>query len=87
MSERITQEELTEVQEFQRKLMDIIAELGIVSFEIGELDDALREQMKRRDELLNQVRSYRMQETDIVTRLREKYGAATLDFVTGEYTK
>ncbi len=83
---KITQEELSEVNALRSKLSAVVGEVGqatlqknILQEDIKSLDDVISKQTTRFKELLGE-------EEVLVKRLSEKYGTGSIDFETGEFT-
>ena len=76
---KVTEEELSEIEEFQQKI-------NVVTYQLGQLT-LKKLNLKKEEEVVNaQYEQLLLQEKELGDKLQEKYGTAQIDLKTGEIT-
>jgi hypothetical protein len=76
---KLEEQELKQLQNFQEKSENLIAQLGQLSFQKFQIERTENLLKQRYEELINE-------ETKIGTLLKEKYGDVSIDIKTGDLT-
>jgi len=75
----LTQEELQEIKKFQNKRQTLIQQFGIIEFNIQDLES-------QKQQLNVELNNLKQLETQIGSKLQDKYGEGTIDVEKGEFT-
>lgn len=75
----LTQEELQEIKKFQNKRQTLIQQFGIIEFNIQDLES-------QKQQLNVELNNLKQLETQISSKLQDKYGEGTIDVDKGEFT-
>jgi hypothetical protein len=75
----LTQEELQEIKKFQNKRQTLIQQFGIIEFNIQDLES-------QKQQLNVELNNLKQLETQIGSKLQDKYGEGTIDIEKGEFT-
>jgi hypothetical protein len=75
----LTQEELQEIKKFQNKRQTLIQQFGIIEFNIQDLES-------QKQQLSVELNNLKQLETQIGSKLQDKYGEGTIDVEKGEFT-
>jgi hypothetical protein len=75
----LTQEELQEIKKFQNKRQTLIQQFGIIEFNIQDLES-------QKQQLSVELNNLKQLETQIGSKLQDKYGEGTIDIEKGEFT-
>jgi len=84
-TKKFTEEELKKVTDLQTGNSRIISELGRVELQLFLVNEELEELQKIKSALQGQFKDLRVEETELVGSLNEKYGIGTVDINTGEF--
>jgi len=74
----LTQEELQEIKKFQNKRQTLIQQFGIIEFNIQDLES-------QKQQLSVELSNLKQLETQIGSKLQDKYGEGTIDIEKGEF--
>ena len=75
----LTQEELQEIKDFQTKRQTLVQQFGIIEFNIQDLE-------LQKQQLSVDLNNLKQLETQIGSKLQDKYGEGTIDIDKGEFT-
>jgi hypothetical protein len=75
----LTQEELQEIKDFQTKRQVLIQQFGMIEFNIQDLE-------LQKQQLTVDLNNLKQLETQIGSKLQDKYGEGTIDVDKGEFT-
>jgi len=75
----LTQEELQEIKKFQNQRQTLIQQFGIIEFNIQDLES-------QKQQLNVELNNLKQLETQIGSKLQDKYGEGTIDIEKGEFT-
>jgi stress response protein YsnF len=75
----LTQEELQEIKDFQTKRQTLVQQFGIIEFNIQDLE-------LQKQQLSVDLNNLKQLETQIGSKLQDKYGEGTIDIEKGEFT-
>jgi hypothetical protein len=87
MSEKtkFTEEELTKITDLRDQTTRITSELGQVQLQKSLISEELQQLEELSTNILAQFKNLRVEETEFVGKLNEKYGKGTVDITTGEF--
>jgi hypothetical protein len=74
----LTQEELQEIKKFQNKRQTLIQQFGIIEFNIQDLES-------QKQQLNVELNNLKQLETQIGSKLQDKYGEGTINIDKGEF--
>jgi hypothetical protein len=74
----LTQEELQEIKDFQTKRQTLVQQFGIIEFNIQDLE-------LQKQQLSVDLNNLKQLETQIGSKLQDKYGEGTIDIDKGEF--
>lgn len=81
-----TKEEVNEIRELQQKVVTVTARIGEIELNIQELEETFQSLKNEKAILINSYNEIRVQEGDLGTKLRDKYGEGTYDINTNQFT-
>jgi hypothetical protein len=76
----LLQEELQEVKDIQQERLILMEQFGILEFNIQDLEH-------QKQELKTKLVTLKRKETEIGSKLQEKYGVGTINIEKGEFTQ
>jgi hypothetical protein len=76
----LLQEELQEVKDIQQERLILMEQFGILEFNIQDLEH-------QKQELKTKLVTLKQKETEIGSKLQEKYGVGTINIEKGEFTQ
>lgn len=79
------QEDIETVKSLQSGYARTTAQIGQVEIELHLLNKRLEQMKELREKLFNEYSSLQKEETDLVTKLNEKYGDGVLDLDSGKF--
>jgi chromosome segregation ATPase len=79
------QEDIETVKSLQSGYARTTAQIGQVEIELHLLNKRLEQMKELREKLFNDYSSLQKEETDLVTKLNEKYGDGVLDLDSGKF--
>jgi hypothetical protein len=74
----LTQEELQDIKDFQTKRQTLVQQFGIIEFNIQDLE-------LQKQQLSVDLNNLKQLETQIGSKLQDKYGEGTIDIDKGEF--
>lgn len=77
---KLTSEELSQLQDLNNKVADIVTSLGQIEIQISLLQ-------KNKESLLASFSQIQQDQDQLATELTQKYGDGTIDINSGEFTK
>ena len=75
----LTQEEIQEIKNFQDNRQTLIQQFGIIEFNIQDLKS-------QKQQLIIELSNLKQLESQIGSKLQDKYGEGTIDIDKGEFT-
>ena len=85
-TQKFSDDEMKQIQELQQSYQDATATLGRLSVQEIILGQQLENVDNERDNIKKAYNELQKKEQELVNSLNEKYGAGTLDIVSGEFT-
>jgi hypothetical protein len=76
----LTQEEIQEIKDFQERRRTIVQQFGILEYNIQDLES-------QKQQLVIELNNLKQIETQIGSKLQNKYGEGTIDIEKGEFVK
>lgn len=76
----LTQEEIQEIKDFQERRRTIVQQFGIIEYNIQDLES-------QKQQLVIELNTLKQVETQIGSKLQNKYGDGTIDIEKGEFVK
>jgi uncharacterized coiled-coil DUF342 family protein len=76
----LTQEEIQEIKDFQERRRTIVQQFGILEYNIQDLKS-------QKQQLVTELSNLKQVETQIGSKLQNKYGEGTIDIEKGEFIK
>jgi chromosome segregation ATPase len=76
----LTQEEIQEIKDFQERRRTIVQQFGILEYNIQDLES-------QKQQLVTELSNLKQVETQIGSKLQNKYGEGTIDIEKGEFIK
>ena len=85
-SQKFTEDEMNQIQELQKNYQDATATLGRLSVQEIILSQQIENVDNERENVKTAYSELQKKEQTLVQTLNDKYGAGTLDIVSGEFT-
>tara|TARA_R100000734_G_C3279313_1_gene73332 strand:- start:325 stop:600 length:276 start_codon:yes stop_codon:yes gene_type:complete len=85
-TKKLDKEHLEQIQQLRDKYSENSAVLGNIAVERFQLNMRLEEIAKEEDKRLQDIASLKQQETDLVVKLRERYGEGEINVEAGTFT-
>ena len=85
-TQKFSTDEMNQIQELQKNYQDATATLGRLSVQEIILQQQIENVDNERENVKKAYTELQKKEQDLVNTLNEKYGAGTLDIVSGEFT-
>ena len=85
-TQKFTEDEMKQIQELQKNYQDATATLGRLSVQEIILSQQLESVDTERENIKTAYSELQKKEQTLVQTLNEKYGAGTLDIISGEFT-
>ena len=85
-TKKLDKEHLEQIQQLRDKYSENSAVLGNIAVERFQLNMRLEEIAKEEDTRLQDIASLKQQETDLVVKLRERYGEGEINVEAGTFT-
>jgi hypothetical protein len=76
----LAQEEIQEIKDFQERRRTIVQQFGILEYNIQDLES-------QKQQLVIELNNLKQIETQIGSKLQNKYGEGTIDIEKGEFVK
>jgi hypothetical protein len=76
----LAQEEIQEIKDFQERRRTIVQQFGILEYNIQDLES-------QKQQLVTELSNLKQVETQIGSKLQNKYGEGTIDIEKGEFIK
>jgi hypothetical protein len=76
----LAQEEIQEIKDFQERRRTIVQQFGILEYNIQDLES-------QKQQLVIELNNLKQIETQIGSKLQNKYGEGTIDIEKGEFIK
>ena len=86
-TKKLDKEHLEQIQSLRQQYADNANFIGNLSIERFTLETRLDEIAKLHDEELAKFETIRMRETDLMTKLKERYGDGSIDIEAGTFTE
>jgi len=83
---KITEEELKEINELRTKISKTVGESGQIVLQIKLLQEEIKTLESKISEETTTFQKLISEEQELVKRLSEKYGTGSINFETGEFT-
>ena len=85
-TQKFTEDEMNQIQELQKNYQDATATLGRLSVQEIILSQQIENVDNERENVKTAYSELQKKEQTLVQTLNDKYGAGTLDIVSGEFT-
>jgi len=85
-TKKLDKEHLEQIQQLRDKYSENSAVLGNIAVERFQLNMRLEEIAKEEDKRLQDIASLKQQETDLVVKLRDRYGEGEINVEAGTFT-
>tara|TARA_R100001480_G_scaffold142341_1_gene139826 strand:+ start:225 stop:500 length:276 start_codon:yes stop_codon:yes gene_type:complete len=85
-TKKLDKEHLEQIQQLRDNYSENSAVLGNIAVERFQLNMRLEEIAKEEDKRLQDIASLKQQETDLVVKLRERYGEGEINVEAGTFT-
>jgi len=86
MTKKLDKEHLDAIQDLQQQFAKNASWIGNVSIERELISRQLEQVESQYDELMNQFDQLRSKETELLDKLKERYGEGQIDIVAGTFT-
>ena len=84
-NKKFTSEEVKEIKDVRQKSTEMVSKFGQIEMELILTNQKLEELHEAKETQLKEYNLLQEQETLIVKKLNEKYGAGTVDLESGEF--
>lgn len=86
MNNKITQEELQQIQGLNDKYNQSLYNLGIIQYQINFLENEIEKEKEERKNILGDINTIKNQTQEFLQVIENKYGKVSIDISTGEIT-